>query len=80
MNTKSKGILAVIVSATIFGSMPLMAKFVYESGGNATSLAFLRFLLILPFLYLLIKKDGKETLKIEKEEFKKITLVVLVLH
>lgn len=75
MNTKSKGILAVIVSATIFGSMPLMAKFVYESGGNATSLAFLRFLLILPFLYLLIKKDGKETLKIEKEEFKKITLV-----
>ena len=75
MSTKSKGILAVVISATIFGSMPLMAKFVYESGGNATSLAFYRFLLILPFLYLLIRKDNEETLKITKEELKKIILV-----
>lgn len=43
MSSKSKGILAVIISATIFGSMPLMAKVVYESGGNPVSLTFYRF-------------------------------------
>lgn len=75
MNTKYKGILAVIISATIFGSMPLMAKIVYQAGGNAISLTFYRFLLILPVLYLLIKRNDKETLKIEKDEFKKIALV-----
>lgn len=75
MDTKTKGILSVIISATIFGSMPLMAKIVYQAGGNAISLTFYRFLLILPFLYLLIKRDDKESLKIEKEELKKIALV-----
>lgn len=75
MNTKSKGILAVILSGTIFGSMPLMAKIVYEAGGNAISLTFYRFLLILPFLYLLIKQNKNENLKITKEELKKIALV-----
>lgn len=75
MNTKSKGILAVILSGAIFGSMPLMAKIVYEAGGNAVSLTFYRFLLILPFLYLLIKQNKNETLMITKEEFKKIALV-----
>lgn len=75
MSTKSKGILAVILSGAIFGSMPLMAKFVYEAGGNAVSLTFYRFLLILPFLYILLKQNNNETLKITKQEFKKILLV-----
>ena len=75
MNTKTKGILSVILSGAIFGSMPLMAKVVYETGGNSASLTFYRFLLILPFLYLLIKQDKNETLKITKEELKKILLV-----
>ncbi|WP_353092616.1 DMT family transporter [Tissierella praeacuta] len=75
MNVKSKGILAVMISAIVFGSMPLMAKIVFREGGNPISLAFYRFLLIIPFLYLLIKKDKKESLKITKEEFKKIALV-----
>lgn len=75
MSSRSKGILAVIISATIFGSMPLMAKVVYESGGNPVSLTFYRFFLILPFLYLLIKGNKEETLWITKEELKKIVLV-----
>lgn len=75
MSTKFKGVLAVIFSGAIFGSMPLMAKIVYEAGGNAVSLTFYRFLLILPFLYILIKKNKNETVKITKEEFKKIILV-----
>jgi len=75
MSIKSKGILAVILSGTIFGSMPLMAKVVFEAGGNAVSLTFYRFLLLLPFLYLLIKYKKNESLKITKEEFKKIALV-----
>lgn len=78
MSTKSKGILAVILSGAIFGSMPLMAKFVYEAGGNAVSLTFYRFLLILPFLYILFKQNKNETLKITKEEFKNILLVSIL--
>ncbi|MBU5256599.1 DMT family transporter [Tissierella praeacuta] len=75
MNTKLKGIFSVMISAIIFGSMPLMAKIVFNEGGNPTSLAFYRFLLIIPFLYILIKRNKEETLKITKEEFKKIILV-----
>ncbi|WP_313757037.1 DMT family transporter [Tissierella sp.] len=75
MNTKLKGTLSVMISAIIFGSMPLMAKIVFKEGGNPTSLAFYRFLLIIPFLYILIKRKKEETLKITKEELKKIILV-----
>ncbi|HAE91300.1 DMT family transporter [Tissierella praeacuta] len=75
MNTKLKGIFSVMISAIIFGSMPLMAKIVFNEGGNPTSLAFYRFLLIIPFLYILIKRNKEETLKITKDEFKKIILV-----
>ena len=73
--TKQKGVLAVIISAIIFGSMPLMAKIVYEQGSNPISLVFYRFLFVLPFLYLLTKRDKNETLKITEEELKKIIIV-----
>lgn len=75
MRTKSKGVLAVIISATIFGIMPIMANFVYKNGGNPIGLAFYRFLFVLPFLYFVIKKDESMDLHVTKEELKGIILV-----
>lgn len=75
MSTKLKGIISVIISAIVFGTMPLMAKIFYREGGNAISLTFYRFLLILPFLYALIKKEKDLSLEITKEEFRKILLM-----
>lgn len=75
MRIKSKGLLAVIISATIFGVMPIMARVVYKSGGNPVGLAFYRFLFVLPFLYFIIKRDESMDLHVTKEELKAIILV-----
>ncbi len=75
MTAKRKGVLAVIISATIFGSLPLMAKIIYNQGCNAISLVFYRFLFVLPILYILIKRDENETLKITKKELRNIIIV-----
>ncbi len=48
-----KGYAFVIISALIFGLMPLMAKFIYREGITPQSLVFLRAGLATPFLFLL---------------------------
>ena len=75
MRTKSKGVLAVIISATIFGIMPIMANFVYKNGGNPIGLSFYRFLFVLPFLFFVIKRDESIDLYLTKEELKGIIFV-----
>lgn len=74
INDKQKGILYVLISAIIFGSMPLMAHIVYKENGNSISLTLYRFLLSIPILFYLVKKD-QEDIKISKIEFYKISLV-----
>lgn len=56
MVSRSKGFLAVIISGIIFGCMPLLAKNIYASGGNAINLVFWRFFISVPVLYIIIKK------------------------
>lgn len=75
METKHKGVISVIIAAFIFGCMPLMANLVYMQGSNALSLVFYRFFFALPFLYILVRKSENETLRLTKEEFKKIIIV-----
>ena len=58
-----KGYIYSIVSAVIFGCMPLMAKYIYADGVNAISLVFLRNLIALPSLAVLALMQQK-TLKI----------------
>lgn len=48
-----KGYLMVIVSAVIYGCMPLMSKYIYADGVNPATLVFLRNLLALPSLAIL---------------------------
>ena len=45
-----KGYIAVILSAVLYGCMPLMAKYVYADGVNPMTLVFLRNFLALPAL------------------------------
>ena len=73
--TKQRGALAVIISAIVFGSMPLMAKIVYQYGSNPISLVFYRFSLVLPFLFFWVRKNRKDSLKVNSGELKKIIIV-----
>lgn len=70
-----KGIIAVMISAVVFGSMPLMAKIVYQEGGNAVTLTFLRFIIVLPVLYFFVSQNKKISTKVTKEEFKKLLII-----
>ncbi len=55
MKTKAqiKGYIFAIISAVIYGSMPLMARHIYADGVNALTLVFLRNILALPSLAIL---------------------------
>lgn len=75
INDKKKGIIYVLISAIIFGSMPLMADIVYKNNGNSITLSLLRFLLSTPILFILIKRHNKESIKISNNELLKIILV-----
>lgn len=75
MEKKTLGFGAVIISAIIFGSMPLLAKTIYTNGGNAVSLIFYRFFLALPVLYLLAKRNKEEDIRVSKSELKYLILV-----
>jgi drug/metabolite transporter (DMT)-like permease len=75
MNNKHKGILSVLISAVIFGSMPLIAKVVYKENCNSMSLTLYRFLLSLPLLFFLLKRENNEEFKMTIKEFYKICLV-----
>ena len=75
MNRKLlKGYVLVIISAIIFGTMPLMAKIIYKDGVNPVTLVFLRNVLAVPVLAVL---SGK-SIKIKKEAALSISIIGLV--
>ena len=61
MNRKQimNGYLAVLLSAVIFGCMPLMVKQIYADGVNSLSVVFLRNVLSLPAAALLALRQNK---------------------
>ncbi|MBC8587537.1 DMT family transporter [Paratissierella segnis] len=69
---KYQGYIYTILSAIIFGLMPLGAKLIYNNGSNSITLVFHRFLFSAPFLYFLAKSKSKESLRISRDKFKKI--------
>lgn len=71
------GYIYVILSAIIYGCMPLMAKFIYADGVNSFTLVFLRNFLALPSLAVLCFLE-KKTLKIPLKELPKISIVSLL--
>lgn len=73
-NKTVKGYILSILSAVIYGLMPLMAKYIYAEGVNALSLVFLRNLLALPTLGVLTFIKHR-TLKIPLNELPKVSLI-----
>ena len=72
-----KGYLSVIISAVIYGCMPLMAKFIYADGVNAMTLVFLRSCLALPALALMSLGQSR-TLRINPKALPSISLMALM--
>lgn len=79
MNQKTmlKGYAFVILSAVIFGTMPLMAKNIYNEGVNPLTLVLLRNFLALPFLAFAGKISGN-SLKVGFKDIPSIGLIALV--
>ena len=71
-----KGYLFIVISAVIFGCMPLGAKAIYADGVNPLTLVFLRNLLSLPILAVLAKKRSG-ALGISRGALKDISVIAL---
>ena len=72
-----KGCIFAIISAIIYGSMPLMAKYIYADGVTPFTLVFLRNLFSLIPLALLAYREQK-TLKIPLQLLPKVSLIALL--
>ncbi len=71
---QAKGYIFVLISAVIYGCMPLMAKYIYADGVNPLTLVFLRNFLALPSLAVLALINDK-TLKVPLKVLPTISLV-----
>jgi len=71
-----KGYLAAIISAVIYGCMPLMAKYIYADGVTPMTLVFLRNFLALPLIALMAYTQNK-TLKIPLKLFPRVSITAL---
>jgi drug/metabolite transporter (DMT)-like permease len=69
-----RGFLYVILSAVIFGCIPLVVKNIYNQGGNAITVIFLRAWLSLPVLYVLMRREGG-TLRVPLKRLKKLVIL-----
>lgn len=67
-----KGFMAVITSALIFGTMPLMAKTVYAEGGNSITLTFLRFAIPIPILAIFLTYIKGMDISLSKTEVRQL--------
>ena len=76
MNTRTKGLLATMISAGFFGFIPLFVKTICAGGGNSVSAAFYRFFLSVPLLYIYLKAQGI-SMRITRTEFAKIALITI---
>lgn len=59
MSRTMKGTLAVILSAVLFGLMPVAAKFIYANGSNSMTLTWHRFLFSVPFIWIVMRTRGE---------------------
>lgn len=71
-----KGYIYALISGFIFGFTPILAKLSFAHGANPIEVAVLRFVLILPVLFFILKKQGIP-LQLSKKEFYQITILTL---
>ncbi|MDF2546772.1 MAG: EamA/RhaT family transporter [Anaerosolibacter sp.] len=73
--SKKAGVLAVLISAVVFGLMPIIVKSILEEGGNSISTSFYRFTLALPLLYIHLKYIRKEDMGLTRDELLKLLVI-----
>lgn len=71
------GFVLVILSAVLFGIMPVLAKQIYTMGGNPLSLCVYRFLFSIPFLWGVVKRSKEDSLLVTKEQMRKVLILSL---
>lgn len=76
MTKQCKGMLLVVLSAVLFGCMPLMTRMIYSNGGTPAELTLLRNFLALPALLLLMRR-GEERTALGRGEFVPMLLLSL---
>lgn len=72
-----KGYLFAIISAGIYGCMPMMAMYIYADGVNPMTLVFLRNILSLPVLAILSHVQCK-TLKVPKQAMPSLFIIAIM--
>ncbi len=73
---KIKGNFFIILSAVIFGFMPIMGSITYQEGSNAVMLTFLRTACTVPVLFVILK-IMRISLKISRQQIKELLLLSL---
>ena len=76
VSKRATGVTAAVISAVVFGMVPLFMKTVIAGGGTTLSGAFFRFALSLPLLFAVIKYK-KVPMGISRREFLKICLITI---
>lgn len=71
---RTKGVIYTVLSAALFGFMPVFADMSYSFGNNPYNMVLFRNLMVLPFLWFLISK-GKLSMKLIKYERRGVILV-----
>ena len=69
---QKKGMALIILSAVLFGFMPLLAKMAYAHGSNAYTLSFHRFLFGSVALFIIVRFFKRDSLHIKPREKKSI--------
>ena len=77
MDRQRRGEICVILSAILFGMMPLMTRAAYRGGSNALSAAFYRFAFGAAMLFCLVRLSGREKLWPGRARLRKILLFSL---
>lgn len=73
---ENRGRFYIIISALVFGFMPLGASLAYKGGSNGFQLVFWRYIIALPLYWLLARKKG-DRLSLDRAELIKILVLSL---
>ena len=74
---KKAGTLLTVLSGIIFGIVPLLVSIVYSYGFNAINVGFYRYLLAIPFLYVMVRFK-KRSFKVAKIDMFHIIIIATI--
>lgn len=77
MKTRRLGDILAVVSAVLYGMMPLFTKTVYASGSNPFAVVFLRMCMGTVIFFAIFRLTSKESLAVSKKEFRQLCICSL---